>query len=114
MNRRFFLKLFPAASAAVALPAVVAASSGKIKHFFPPAIASKWQGDGYCEVVDGTSVEILSVVRWSAFDCKNDGRCYRFSPVIPGPRGEIVYRYEYIIDDYLVRKVEKEFWRANS
>ncbi len=105
MNRRFFLKLFPAASAAAALPAVVALASQEPTPIIAAPLASKWQGDGLYEVLDGDNVKILSVVRWSAYDDPNDGRCFRFSPRIPLRGGEIVYRYEYIIDDYLVRKV---------
>ncbi|MEN5300091.1 hypothetical protein ABE530_17345 [Brucella sp. TWI559] len=105
MNRRFFLKLFPVVSAAVAIPAVTAVTSEAMMQIVSDPVASKWQGDGLYEVLDGDNVKILSVVRWSAYDDPNDGRCFRFSPRIPLRGGEIVYRYEYIIDDYLMRKV---------
>lgn len=112
MNRRFFLKLLPIASAAVALPAM-AASADKEPH--PKASAplpAKWQGDGDYEVKIGHDVRVLSVVRWSAFDDIDDGRCFRFSPRIPSARDEIVYRYEAAIDAVLVRKVDEKFWRV--
>lgn len=105
MNRRFFLKLFPAASAAVALPTVVTGSTLEPVLTEPALLSEKWQGDGYYEVLDAGNVQILSVVRWSAFDCKNDGRCFRFDPRIPFSGGEIVYRYEAALDAALVRKV---------
>ncbi|MEN5277455.1 hypothetical protein ABE527_10930 [Brucella sp. TWI432] len=102
MNRRFFLKLFPAASAAVALPAVAKGATLEPVPSHPP---EKWQGDGYYEVLDAGKVQILSVVRFSPYDCKNDGRCFRFDPRIPFSGGEIVYRYEAALDAALVRKV---------
>lgn len=114
MNRRFFLKLFPAASAAVALPAVVTGAILEPALTEPASLPEKWQGDGYYEVLDAGKVQVLSVVRWSAYDCKNDGRCYRFSHPIPGHHGEIVYRYEAAIDAALIRKVDWNFVRAQS
>ncbi|KAB0571073.1 hypothetical protein [Brucella pituitosa] len=105
MNRRFFLKLFPAASAAAALPAVVTGATPEPKLPEPAPLSEKWQGDGYYEVLDAGKVQILSVVRFSPYDCKNDGRCFRFDPRIPFSDGEIVYRYEAAIDAVLVRKV---------
>ncbi len=105
MNRRFFLKLFPAASAAVALPAVATGATQKSELSAPAPLPEKWQGDGYYEVSDAGTVQVLSVVRWSPYDCKNEGRCFRFDPRIPFSGGEIVYRYEAALDAALVRKV---------
>lgn len=114
MNRRFFLKLFPAASAAVALPAVVTGAAQKPDQTEPNPPTEKWQGDGYYEVLDAGNVRLLSVVRWSAYDCKNDGRCFRFSHPISCHRGEIVYRYEAAMDAALIRKVDWLCVRAQS
>lgn len=114
MNRRFFLKLFPAASAAVALPAVVTGSTLEPVLTEPALLSEKWQGDGYYEVLDAGNVRLLSVVRWSAYDCKNDGRCFRFSHPISCHRGEIVYRYEAAIDAALIRRVDWPCVRAQS
>ncbi|MND83650.1 hypothetical protein D3C80_755190 [compost metagenome] len=105
MNRRFFLKLFPAASAAAALPSVVVVASPERELTAPDPLPEKWQGDGYYEVLDAGKVQVLSVVRWSPYDCKNEGRCFRFDPRMPLSGGEIVYRYEAAIDAALVRKV---------
>lgn len=114
MNRRFFLKLFPAASAAAALPAVVTGTTLEPMLSEPAPLSEKWQGDGYYEVLDAGNVRLLSVVRWSAFDCKNDGRCFRFSHPISCHRGEIVYRYEAAIDAALIRKIDRQFVRVQS
>lgn len=105
MNRRFFLKLFPAASAAVALPAVAVAADKISLPKLPDPLPEKWQGDGYYEVIDRGKLQIQSVVRFSAFDDENDGRCFRCSPAIPLGRGDIAYRYEGSLDAALVRKV---------
>lgn len=105
MNRRFFLKLLPVASAAVALPVVAVAADKTFQHETPVALPEKWQGDGFYEVKESGKTRILSVVRWSAFDDGCDGRCFRFSPCTPFTPGEIVYRYEAAIDAVLVRKV---------
>ncbi len=114
MNRRFFLKLFPAASAAVALPAVVTGATLEPVDAERSFLPEKWQGDGYYEVLDAGIVRVLSVVRWSAYDCKNDGLCYRFSHPISCHRGEIVYRYEAAMDAALIRKVDWQFVRSQS
>ncbi|HWT62503.1 MAG TPA: hypothetical protein VN150_07940 [Ochrobactrum sp.] len=105
MNRRFFLKLFPAASAVVAIPSVVALASPKRDLPDPDTLSEKWHGDGYYDVLDGRAVQILSVVRWSAYDNPDEGRCFRFDPRMPFSGGEIVYRYEAALDAALVRKV---------
>ncbi|MEN5298800.1 hypothetical protein ABE530_10655 [Brucella sp. TWI559] len=114
MNRRFFLKLFPAASASVALPVDVTGATSKLVLGEPAHLSEKWRGDGYYEVLDAGNIRILSVVRWSAYDCKNDGRCYRFSHPISCHRGEIVYLYEAAIDAALIRKVDWPCVRAQS
>lgn len=114
MNRRFFLKLFPAASAAAALPSVVVVASPERELTAPDPLPEKWQGDGYYEVLEAGKAQILSVVRFSAYDCKNEGRCFRFSHPIPCHRGEIVYRYEAAIDAALIRKVDWPCVRAQS
>ncbi len=112
MNRRFFLKLLPAASATVALPAV-AVVTGKVSlPKFPDPLPEKWQGDGYYEVLDRGKLQIQSVVRFPPFDDESDGRCFRCSPAIPSGRGEIVYRYEASLDAALIRKVDEKFWRV--
>ncbi|MCB4917107.1 hypothetical protein LAV78_01025 [Brucella intermedia] len=112
MNRRFFLKLLPVASAAVALPAVAVAAYKEPQPKASASLPAKWQGDGDYEVKIGHDVRVLSVVRWSAFDDIKDGRCFRFSPRIPSARGEIVYRYEAAMEAVLVRKVEAMRWRV--
>ncbi|KAB2763052.1 hypothetical protein [Brucella anthropi] len=112
MNRRFFLKLLPVASAAVALPAVAVAADKATQPKTTEALPEKWQGDGYYEVLDRGKLQIQSVVRFSAFDDENDGRCFRCSPAIPSGRGDIVYRYEASLDAALVRKVDEKFWRV--
>ncbi|MFK0683641.1 hypothetical protein SD208_04895 [Ochrobactrum sp. BD67] len=104
MNRRFFLKLFPVVSAAIALPADASLRLPSPALKIEP-IAAKWQGDGYYEVKTGNDVCVLSVVRWSAFDHPADGRCFRFSPRVPFSGGEIVYRYEAWLDDVMITKV---------
>lgn len=105
MNRRFFLKLLPVASAAVALPAVAVAVDKAPQPKTPDALSEKWQGDGYYEVLDAGQMKVQSVVRWSAFDHDVDGRCYRFSPRVPLSGGKIVYRYEAVMDEALIRKI---------
>lgn len=105
MNRRFFLKLFPAASAAVALPAVVTGATLEPALTEPASLPEKWQGEGYYEVVVGNDVCVQSVVRWEEFDHPVDGRCFRFSPRHPRCGGKIVYRYNCAVDAALVRKV---------
>ncbi|MGN7960514.1 hypothetical protein [Brucella sp. 22210] len=105
MNRRFFLKLLPVASAAVALPAVAVAADKAPQPKTPDALPAKWQGDGYYEVKVGSDMQVQSVVRWQAFDHPVDGRCFRFSPRMPFSGGQIVYRYDCAIDDVLIKKV---------
>ncbi|MBR7654233.1 hypothetical protein KCX83_18090 [Brucella oryzae] len=94
MNRRFFLKLLPVASAAVALPAVAVAADNEPQPKASAPLSTKWQGDGYYEVLDAGKVRLQHVGRFNPFDDENDGRCFRFSPPIPSAQGEIVYRYE--------------------
>ncbi len=112
MNRRFFLKLLPVASAAVALPAVAVAADKAPQPKTPDALPEKWQGEGYYEVLDAGTVRLQRVGRFNPFDDENDGRCFRFSSPIPSARDEIVYRYEAAIDAVLIRKVEEKFWRV--
>lgn len=112
MNRRFFLKLLPVASAAVTLPAVAVAADKEPQPRASAPLPVKWQGGGYYEVLDAGKLQIQYVGRFNPFDDENDGRCFRFSPPIPSAAGEIVYRYEAAINAVLVRKVEEKFWRA--
>lgn len=105
MNRRFFLKLFPAASAAAALPAVVALASQGPTPIIAAPLASKWQGDGLYEFLDGHTVKIMRGERWRAYDCAQDGPCYRFSPSDPTTRGGKVYCYDCALDAGIIRKI---------
>lgn len=114
MNRRFFLKLLPVASAAAALPAVAVTADKEPQPKATAPLPEKWQGDGYYEVLDAGKMRFQHVGRFNPFDDENDGRCFRFSSPIPSARDEIVYRYEGAIDAVLVRKVEEKFWRVSA
>ncbi|MGB3348408.1 MAG: hypothetical protein WBA85_06565 [Brucella anthropi] len=107
MNRRFFLKLLPVASAAVALPAEASRHLPTLPVTQPtnevPTYAD-WQGDGYYEVNDCGRVRVMSVVRWSAFDDPEDGHCYRFS-AYHVHADDISYRYASAMDAAIIRKV---------
>lgn len=103
MNRRFFLKLLPAASAAVALPSTAPASSLPAKPDLIPTYQNL-QGDGYYEVIDGDRRRVMTVTRWRMFDCPTEGECYRFRPYTASPDG-IQYRYAAEMDAAIVRKV---------
>lgn len=103
MNRRFFLKLLPAASAAVALPSTAPASSVPVKPDLTPTYEN-WLGDGYYEVIDGDRRRVMTVTRWKMFDCPTEGECYRFRPYTVSAEG-IQYRYAAAMNAAIVRKV---------
>lgn len=103
MNRRFFLKLFPVATAAVAAP-TVSALADKMPTVETLYI-SKWDGDGYYEVRDGLQNRVMLGERWTAFDTPHDGPCYRFSPTDTEVKQGKIYSYECALDCFIIRKL---------